>query len=135
VSGVWTIVRDSSVGTQLMSVKEPKGIFEDPDKRIKDGGHASATEQQIIFTRTRHSDDDNHSVSLSEFFDNDNALVYSAFGASLLDFTALSDDDIQRAEDNMSKLQAELTVGVVSEADVDAARSNVDAMEKEAGVD
>jgi len=35
----------------------------------------------------------------------------------------------------MSKLQAELTIGVVSEADVDAARSNVDEMEREVGVD
>jgi len=118
-----------------MFAKDLDWIFEDLDKRTKGGRHASATEQQTTYTRTRHSDDDNHSVSLSEFFDNDNAPAYSAFGASLLDLTALSDDDIQRAEDNMSKLQAELTIGVVSEADVDAARSNVDAMEKEAGVD
>ena len=60
--------------------------------------------------------------------------VWSEFGESLLDLVALSSDNVQKAENRMSRLQDELTGSIVNEADIDAARSNVDAMETEAGV-
>jgi flavin-binding protein dodecin len=47
--------------------------------------------------------------------------------------TAPSDEAIQRADDNFHRLQAELVGGVVTKAEITAASSNVEALEKEAG--
>ena len=79
--------------------------------------------------------DGNESVNLMDIFEADEYGFWSEFGDSLLDLAASSSDNVEKTEDRMSRLQNELTKSIVSEADIDAARSNVDAMEKEAGMD
>jgi hypothetical protein len=126
VSQIWIIGSNSSDDIEVLSSKNDREVVSDPKAK------RSSVRKRSSRTKKKHSDDDNQSVSLSDFLDKVAiAPAISAIGASLLD---LSYDDVQFGEDRMSGLQAEPTEGVVSEADVDAARSNLDKMERELGI-
>ena len=79
--------------------------------------------------------DGNESVNLMEIFEADEDRFWSGFGEPLLDLPAFSTDSVQKAETRMNRLQDELAEMFGDQANIDAARSNVDAMEKETGLD
>ena len=132
---VGTIDSDSSQSTPNGSTKNLNGLTGLCDQAIQEHLRVKGARLKTHDARSNAAEDDGiDSVNLMGIFGADGYEVWSEFGESLLDLVALSSDNVQKAENRMSRLQDELTGSIVNEADIDAARSNVDAMETEAGV-